>query len=157
MASKASRTCSPCLNREKCETRKLAFLLTQFFVLHRPSESLTFLKQEFTFASYRELMLVHFLRHLLAEGFYNQCAFNEELQSALGIAVDQQPAKVKLSGIEKRLTKASARSLPLRPWFNSLIPRAQSPNSSTAKGQSKDLRRDRQRKSDMISYDTQFE
>lgn len=102
-----------------------------------PSEKLTFLKQEFVFDDYRRILAVRFLREVLSEGFYNQLSYNEELQKALRIDVVQKLPKTKLSGIEKRLTR--------------------SPSSSEAKLQSKELKRDRERKYDGIQYDTNFE
>lgn len=102
-----------------------------------PTESLTFNTQKFTFDSFRKIAQIHFLRGLLGVAFSAQMSNNAVLYDAFGFSVAADPAKEKLSNIEKRIGR--------------------SPNSAQAKATTKDKRRDRQNKVHQRQYDQGYD
>lgn len=97
-----------------------------------PAESLTFHDQKQLFEGFRKVMIVRFLRPSLQRDFAVQMAENPYLFDLLGYHVESKVAKVKLSGVEKRMMK--------------------SPNSVAARSASKDLKKNRERKTMMQSF-----
>lgn len=91
-----------------------------------PSESVTLHNQAIVFSGFRRVLVVRFLRSTFQKAFAVQMAQNEYLFNLLDYAVGANPAKVKLSSVEKRLFK--------------------SPNSGSARSASKDLKKDRHKK-----------
>jgi hypothetical protein len=98
-----------------------------------PHEVLEFNNQKFEFRGFRKVMQIRFLRALLGPAFAVQMAENEILFEMLDYYVDAKVEKVKMSGVEKRLFK--------------------SPNSASARNNSKGLKKDRQRKMMSQSFD----